>query len=190
MKKVKNNVPSMKGPSKTKTVPRRHKHTGPVATSNGAFRINTILVPIDLTAASRMAVTAGKALAAITGAKLVLVNVVSKVRDWKDFGYGAVDWPHDDEPALKRSRRKLEWLRCHTGEGCVFCSANVRSGDPAVEISRAALALKADLIVMATHHLADSATESGRSRSVAEEVLRRTQLPVLMLPIPARSHER
>ena len=170
-------------------VTRRPKRIARTTRANDRFSIKTIVVPIDLTAASRRAVSAGMALAKQTGAELVLLNVVGKVRDWKDFGYGPVDWPHNDERALKQSRRKLEGLRCQTGKDCVLCAAEVRSGDPATEISRAALALDADLIVMATHHLASPAAESNRSRSVAEEVLRRTRLPILLLPVPSPSRK-
>ena len=150
------------------------------ARRDSAFRIETIVVAIDLTAASRRAVSVGKALARKTGAKVVLLNVVGEVHDWKDFGYGPVDWSHEDERALKLSRRKLEGLRCYAAEGCVLCTSDVRSGDPATEIARAAAALNADLIVMPTHHLAGSKLD--QSPSVAEAVLRRTGRPVLLLP--------
>lgn len=173
-----------------RTVTRRGPLNARPVRPSAPFRIKTIVVPVDSTAGSRRAVIAAKALARQAGAELVLLSVVGELRHLKDFGYGPVDWPHHDEWELKRSRRRLEGLRCQAGRECVLCTAEVRSGDPATEISRASLALGADLIVMATHHLAAPPAESTRSRSVAEDVLRTTRLPVLLLPFRASGRER
>jgi nucleotide-binding universal stress UspA family protein len=183
------NILTVKARTTKAIIIRRPKQILPRGQGGTRLRIKTIVVPVDLTAASKQAVSAGQALARQMGARLVLLNVVGEVHNWKDFGYGPVDWPHKDERALKRSRRALEGLRCRAAKECVLCTVDVRSGDPANQIVHAALALNADLIVMATRHLADAAVESNRPSSVAEEVLRRTHRPVLLLPVSATVRE-
>ena len=61
----------------------------------------------------------------------------------------------------------------------VEASGNVRYGEPVEEILRAALDLRCDMIAMATRHRGRFARPD--SSSVAEEVLWRSRLPVLLI---------
>ncbi len=153
----------------------------------GGYVIRSILVPTDLREVSQVGVQFGKALAKQTGARLYLLNVVEKIHDWKNFGYGPVDWAKEDVASIEANRKKLETLKCTLGDECVVCHAEVKSGDPAKEIARAAEALGADLIILTTRNLADVPMRGEPKQSFAESVLRRARRPVLLLPIVDRN---
>ncbi|MSU36962.1 MAG: universal stress protein [Pedosphaera sp.] len=122
-----------------------------------------------------------------TGARLFLLNVIEKIHDWKNFGYGPIDWAKEDVAGVEANRKKLEALQCRIGEDCVVCHAEVKCGDPATEIARAAEILGADLIILTTRNLADIPMRGEPKPSFAESVVRRARRPVLLLPIVERN---
>lgn len=74
--------------------------------------------------------------------------------------------------SVSRHAEEFEALGVHT-------SGHVRSGNPVDEILSAALELRCDLIAMATRHRGIFARPE--KESVAEEVLWRSRLPVLLV---------
>ncbi|HXF96282.1 MAG TPA: universal stress protein [Gemmatimonadales bacterium] len=85
----------------------------------------------------------------------------------------------DVEARRAEAERYLDGLAAELRDRGVRVRTMVRRGDPAVEIAAAARELEADLVAMTTHG------RSGLGRllfgSVAEAVLRTTELPVLMM---------
>lgn len=85
----------------------------------------------------------------------------------------------DVEARRAEAERYLDGLAAELRDRGVRVRTMVRRGDPAVEIAAAAREVEADLVAMTTHG------RSGLGRllfgSVAEAVLRTTELPVLMM---------
>lgn len=68
-------------------------------------------------------------------------------------------------------------------EANLRASAEVARGDPAPVIAKTAEAITADLIVLSTHRKAGM--DAFWARSVAPNVARRTDIPLLFIPLPA-----
>jgi nucleotide-binding universal stress UspA family protein len=145
----------------------------PGAEPGVAASIRTILHPTDFSECSAAAVPVARALVRDRGARLILLHAIS-----------LVDVPHLREPVCRES---LAALREHVAGPDLECpvETRLRFGTPPEEILRAAGELECDLIVLGTHG------RSGLGRlllgSVAEEVLRRSPCPVLLVkpPLPA-----
>jgi nucleotide-binding universal stress UspA family protein len=143
-----------------------------------------ILVTVDGSDFSERALQPAFQIAQKFGAEVVLLRVLTQEAVAAAAGNGPqyveisqLHERHDREEADNYLRGiKAQWLA--TG---VPITAQVVVGAPPEEILHAADIGDADLIVMSTHG------RSGLSRflygSVAEAVLRGTQLPVLMIPI-------
>jgi nucleotide-binding universal stress UspA family protein len=121
-----------------------------------------LLVPLDGTADSAVAIAPARALVAAAGARLTLLRAVPA-------GHG------DEGAAAEYLRRVAAGL---TSNG-VLCEAVVRAGEPAETIVAEARERRCELIVMATHG------RSGIGRavlgSVAEGVLAGGRTPVLLV---------
>jgi nucleotide-binding universal stress UspA family protein/quercetin dioxygenase-like cupin family protein len=142
--------------------------------------IQTILHPTDFSENSRYAFETACALARDNQATLLVLHVmmpsVSPVQDAPPpdphhpaesaGSLGRFPWPQPSDPRIRVERRLAE-------------------GDAADEILRLSEALRCDLIVMGTHG------RTGLARlltgSVAEEVLRKAECPVLVVKAPARA---
>jgi nucleotide-binding universal stress UspA family protein len=131
--------------------------------------ITTILVPLDGSPLAALAVPQARRLAERAGATIVLVRVVP----------GAVVTPTDQGMALAGAERYLRAVADElAGQGCAV-RHDVFVDEPAEGILLAALSHKADVIVMGTHGL--TGLRHALLGSVAEEVLRGTDLPVLLV---------
>jgi nucleotide-binding universal stress UspA family protein len=124
-----------------------------------------ILVPLDGSAESTVAVTQACAMAALSGARVTLLRVYS----------GGSPTPETLEYLHKAA------LEC--GDASVEIDVAVLSGDPTEVILEQVDAREADLVVMRTRGRA------GLSRavlgSVAEGIVKRSPSPVLLLPAQA-----
>jgi nucleotide-binding universal stress UspA family protein len=123
--------------------------------------ISRIVVPTDFSPESEKAVAYAAALARRMGSALYLVNVLEDA-----------DGYHD-------ARARLAALASRLAIGTRRVALDVRPGSPAEAIAEAAQRYGADLVVMATHG------RTGLSHvvagSVAEDVIRRAECPVLVL---------
>jgi len=124
-----------------------------------------IMIPLDGSELAQTALPHALDLGRALGATLVLLHV----RDGR-------------KGSPEAARRYLEYLRRgHTGDG-VAIELAVREGAVAEAIVRAADEERIDIIVMATHG------RSGMQRvvygSVAEQVLRSSTRPVLLVRVP------
>ncbi|MFO0958057.1 MAG: universal stress protein [Isosphaeraceae bacterium] len=138
----------------------------------------SILYPTDFSACSEAAIPMARALAREQGAKLVLLHIapIEIIPD------GAYVVPMDLDAyreALDELRRRLEGPDMK-----LAIETDIRQGDAADEILKAADAWRSDLIVMGTH----GRTGLGRLvlGSVAEAVMRHANCPVLTIKNPTQ----
>jgi universal stress protein A len=140
------------------------------------FRFSNILCPLDFDQNSLKAVPVAAELARERNATLHLLHVLHPAPE-EAFSFGKI------ESAARTKLERIGHQKLKTGSRCEL---HVVTGDPAVEVLKAATRLGIDLIVMATHG------RKGFRRlvlgSVAERVVREAQCPVLTVkPKPARA---
>ena len=149
-----------------------------------AERFGHILVPVDFNPASDAALTCARDVAERFGARLTLLHVVT---DPGATGYVTPEMyvpPSLDtqETLVRNGREALERLAA-TLEGRVPLTTEVRIGDVVNEIKDFVRTEQVDLLVMGTHG------RRGLAHlflgSVAEQMLRTAQCPVLTMRAPA-----
>ena len=139
--------------------------------------VKRILVPYDGSEGSAEVFETVQALAGEGGAELLLLQVLTPfVADLAPLGFPLV--PPDPAPTFEEQVRRLRGKGLHV-------SPVVAQGEPAAQILRQARELQADLIAMST------TGRKGLSRillgSVAEEVVRKMDRPVLLHRVAPRS---
>ena len=133
-----------------------------------------ILVPLENTRTDRVILPHLRALARHCGASIVLIHVAD--------GFAArniqqLDLRESEE--MRRDRQYLDAVSAELVAEGFECDAVLACGNPADEISSAAVREGADLIAMATHgHRGLNDLLRG---SVASELRHRTHVPVLMV---------
>lgn len=138
----------------------------------------TILCPIDGSELSGKVEDAGVYLSKISGAKLILLNVVEK---WYRSTHMATDsaewqnihtnWLNEGKAILEKEAAKLKQ------KGVKDVEMVLRDGDAAHEIIALAMEQKADLIIMATHRY--SPVGKFFMGSVTDKVTKSSPCPVL-----------
>lgn len=141
--------------------------------------LSRILVPVDFSPHSELALRYATALASRLGASLEILHVVAEPIAPSAWG-SEIPIPDPSELRTKltaEAERQLEQYRAIAEGSHVRTLTTVRTGRPAHMITAHANAGAIDLIVMGTHG------RSGLARlfmgSVAERVLRQAALPVL-----------
>jgi len=141
-------------------------------------RITTLLVPVDGTPGSSLALGAAIPLARETGARLTLLQVVTPfLQDY--LPDGMIFDPAWDEAARASAQSYVDTLAERVRESGIAATGVATLGTTAKEIVRVADDLGADVIVMSTHAL------TGPMRtlvgSVADEVVRTAHQPVALV---------
>jgi universal stress protein A len=145
--------------------------------------VRSILCPVDFSEQSRQALLWASAIARYRGGELTVLSVVEPLlAQAAGIRFGA-DLAHEDvEPALR------EFVHA-TLPKCLPQASPVRVevmvGDPPQAILQAARRLKSGLLVMGTHGL--GGVRKLLLGSTTEQVLRRTEWPVLVVPAGAVS---
>jgi nucleotide-binding universal stress UspA family protein len=122
-------------------------------------------------------------LAKRTSAEITLVRIVprnmAETSEWGAMGRRRLPSPDVATPEMVSAERYVENIAEKNRRFGVVVNTDVRNGDPAVELLRAAAELGADTIAIATH------SRRGLDRlmfgSVAERVVHGTSLPVLLI---------
>lgn len=137
--------------------------------------VNSILVPTDFSATSDAALRYATDMALTLGARLYLMHVPGKTGE-----HFEANFPHGQFEATARkglssflTQEEIERLRPEYA---------VRVGTPAEEIVRYADFCDVDLIIMGTH--GRSGIAHALMGSVAEQVVRMTPCPVLLVRAP------
>jgi nucleotide-binding universal stress UspA family protein len=140
--------------------------------------LKKVLVPVDFSDSSDIALRYGRALAGAFGASLHIIHVVQEpyAQPWAVEAYG-FSMATLQEDWIKEANAKLEGLLTVTDKSTLKATAITILGHPVSEILRFAADERIDLVVMGTH---------GRGPlghmvmgSVAERVVRHAPCPVL-----------
>lgn len=145
-------------------------------------RIKTILVPVDFSETSPLAIRHAKELGHLFKAALALLYVVEKV----PYPYFHV--PSESnfvQRQLDRAREALAKLADETLGGAIRYTTSVRSGRSATEILKHAREQDAGLLVIGTHGL--GAVERLLLGSTAEQVIREAPCPVFVVKSKGKS---
>jgi len=139
-----------------------------------------IVVPLDGSKNSEIALREADCLSEVTGAQIHLVRVVPFTREDQIAAYSALNDPTEIIAAERdmASRYLQSLIRAHTTLGKTI-TYEVRVGDVVAELD--GIARPGDVYVMASHG------RSGLARwfmgSVAENVMRRIPVPVLLVKV-------
>jgi nucleotide-binding universal stress UspA family protein len=144
--------------------------------------INRILLPLDGSDLSKLALPVGEEMAAVLKVPITLFQMARIILPYADAMVGAPfinyqDWIQDEEKAVRIEINALEKKLREKG---LTTTHVITSGfNAAEEIIQAGTKVGADLVVMSTHG------RSGLSRwalgSVAERVLRYSDIPLLLV---------
>lgn len=138
-----------------------------------------IVVPLDFSEHARLALPHAEDFARRLAGRIHLVHVVEEVA-YPDFYPPML--PASGSPAeelRQESLRRLELRARDLREHGFDVEAHVRTGQPAPQITELASDVSADLIVIASHGL--TGLRHVLLGSVAEQVLRRSHAPVLVI---------
>jgi nucleotide-binding universal stress UspA family protein len=147
---------------------------------NAGKMINRVLVPLDGSDLSKLALPVAEELASRLKVPIDLFQMARIIRSFGDEPAPFVDYVKMTEDEERRVRGEMAALAGElTGKG-LTAAWSVNSGaDAATEIIRAAEKVRADLVILSTH---------GRSGlghlllgSVAEKVLRHGEMPLLLV---------
>jgi nucleotide-binding universal stress UspA family protein len=148
--------------------------------ARAAERRLTALVPLDGSPIAEQALERAIKLPTIAGARLVLAAVEPVVVDIGMAEIGVVPYwmMSNHEAAIVRLNEYLKQIAARLARMGLMVETRMSEGNPADEIPRIGAAEQADLIVMATHNR--SGVERLLLGSVAAEVLRNTNIPILL----------
>ena len=169
---------------KTKAAPfpevRSKRRFAPVAAASSATsrpQIQSILVPLDFSEPAKAAWQYAVRLAEQFGAKLILLHVVEPVGT-PDFAYYPLMMENDK--VLAKAKAELNQVVAQAElDPKLIGKTLVRNGAAFHEITQAAEALKADLIVIATHGY--KGLKHVLLGSTTERVVRHASCPVLVV---------
>lgn len=138
-----------------------------------------ILVGLDFSEESRCALQEAASLASQSGASLSLVHVVEPVFGPPDVALVSMTGNLSEERMIKRAGEELRELETLIPPACRVVETAVRCGIAFFEITEAARALGADLIVIGTH--GRTGLERALLGSTAEKIVRHAPCPVLVM---------
>jgi nucleotide-binding universal stress UspA family protein len=137
----------------------------------------SILCPVDLSPTSRAALAAAGVMAHRFDAKLTILFVEDPLLSKAALKF-------DEDELARRTRAELARFAARALGARQQCTYEIVNGNPAEEIIKAVRRLRAEMIVMGTHG------NSGPKRlffgSTADGVLRRSTVPVLVVPPKSR----
>lgn len=138
-----------------------------------------ILCPVDFDDNSVAALELACNAAAQSDAALAIMHVVPLPVDAPEIGA----LPSESVPLWQdEAKARLEQIACEKIPASIRSTSLIRIGRPAEVIVAAAAELKADLVVMATHGRRRSTLGHLFLGSVAEQVVRESTCPVLVVP--------
>ena len=159
---------------------RRRANARRIRTSLGAtpeMRLQRILVPVDLTACSRVAVEDAALLAGLRHTTIMLLYVVDP--DCSCNRSDALASPASQARTLAQVRKRLDTLAEQILGGRARFETLVRFGSPQLEIDAVACERGIDLIVAATH--GERGLPDFCFASTTEKLLRYAPCPVLIV---------
>jgi nucleotide-binding universal stress UspA family protein len=140
-------------------------------------QLQTILVPVDFSKPSVLAIRSASELASVAGATLCILHVLDQRFFVNDLDKALTGKSEDS--ARAHAKQDLARLAKSEVAPLVPTFLDVRQGKPYVEIVKAARERKVDLIVMPTLGL--TGLKHAVLGSTAERVMRHAHCPVLVL---------
>lgn len=154
------------------------KKTSPQVGAINPPQFQRILVAVDFSAESRWALACAAELAARFDASLMLVHVVEPHFGPPDADLSALTGPGQEVAEHAEAKLELNALGEQMLGPCRVVETVVRSGLAFFEITEAAKALSADLIVVGTHGY--TGLKRALLGSTAEKIVRHAPCPVLV----------
>lgn len=141
-------------------------------------RMRHVLYATDFSAASRRAFITALTIARSLGAKLTIIHVLAPfVATVPEQYIDAVTLDQLGKQARQWSGRQLDRLSSAAKKARLKAATELRDGDPAEQIVRAARSTRADLIVVGTH--GRRGLQKFFLGSVAERVVKMAPCPVV-----------
>lgn len=144
------------------------------------MELKTIICPIDGTELADKVIDAAAYLNKVSGARIVLLNVVEKWYRSEPLTTNSKEWQAIHEEWLNEGREVLSGaVQKLKDKGVKHIDTDLRDGDAAYEIIAIATEKMADLIIMATHRY----TPVGKLflGSVTDRVTKKAPCPILWL---------
>ncbi len=157
--------------------------------SIGSGYVQHVVVPLDGSTLSESAVAPAMELARATSADLVFLEVVRLPMygiDMGGVGYGAVHFAEDLDTKLQEENaaKYLVGFVENAESAGLKAHAQVRIGNPALQIVDEAAKAEGTIILMATHGA--GGLKRWMIGSVTDKVIRSAHRPVLVIPPPTR----
>ncbi len=141
------------------------------------LKISKILVPVDFSEYSKMALDYAVQFAKQFNSELTLIYVIEPIVYPSDFGLGQIPINQVDFEIQSRAEEELQKLIKEKIPAEVKANYVVKTGKPFVEIINTAKECDCDLIIIATH--GHTGIEHILFGSTAEKVVRKSPVPVL-----------
>jgi nucleotide-binding universal stress UspA family protein len=141
------------------------------------LNIKKILVPVDFSEYSKMAVDYSVEFAKKFGSELILIYVIEPILYPSDFGLGQIPINQVDLEIQSKAEDELKRLIDEKIPPTIKTNYFVRTGKPFLEIINAAKEQDCDLIIIASH--GHTGIEHILFGSTAEKVIRKSPIPVL-----------
>ncbi len=141
------------------------------------LNIERILVPVDFSEYSKMALDYSIEFSKKFNSELILIYVIEPIVYPSDFGLGQIPINQVDFEIQSKAEEELKKLIEEKVPADVKASFTVKTGKPFLEIINAAKELNCDLIIIATH--GHTGIEHILFGSTAEKVVRKSPVPVL-----------
>jgi nucleotide-binding universal stress UspA family protein len=141
------------------------------------LKISKILVPVDFSEYSKMALDYAVQFAKQFNSELTLIYVIEPIVYPSDFGLGQIPINQVDFEIQSRAEEELQKLINEKIPAEVKSNYVVKTGKPFLEIINTAKECDCDLIIIATH--GHTGIEHILFGSTAEKVVRKSPVPVL-----------
>jgi len=148
------------------------------------YEIKKILVPVDFSDYSKIALKHAVNFAQRFNSKLFLIYVIEPMVYPTDFSIGQIAIPAVENNLTSRAEEELQNLVKNEIAGKLESEVIIKSGKPFMEIIECAAEIDADLIIIATH--GHTGVEHLLFGSTAEKVVRKAPCPVLTLREPIK----
>ncbi len=145
-----------------------------------ATAIERILVCVDFSEVTDAVIDHAKAVAALAGAEARVLHVAAPNPDFVGYEVGPVAARQQVAQSLRTEHRMLEDLAKRLAEANVRAAPSMVQGPTAATILEQIQRYRADLVVLGSH--GHGALRHLLAGSVAEEVLRKSKVPVLVVP--------
>lgn len=141
------------------------------------MKIERILVPVDFSEYSKMALDYSIEFSKKFNSELILIYVIEPIVYPSDFGLGQIPINQVDFEIQSKAESELKKLIEEKVPSELKASYVVKTGKPFLEIISAAKEYDCDLIIIATH--GHTGIEHILFGSTAEKVVRKSPVPVL-----------